>query len=652
MKAGLTLRTKDFGFFQQHVEKIFLGVGVLVLLGVAATQFLMGQPNAVELEGKAVPPGEIKDTVVKKSEVLKRNLAMDSPIERIDVPQYTDSFNRLFGLPVATDQGLASIDAPGIASDLHSVVSPDYPNKVLPTPPMSEEVLATTGHAVLADDTDRAFAIREIVGDAQPGDFPYVSVSMEFSFDELKKRYTDPSIPAEQRIDEGLWRERLAITSVRLLREERDPLTGEWGNRTVVKPLPGQIAVVPEDQPTLTFEQAQELEAWIRTNQLEIRRPAFPEIVNGPWNPPGVADIQFTPEQLQRREELDRNITRLERQIQRMTGESGQDPGGGGRGGREPEYEDIEDFAPPGRGGRGGRAGNDRGNRDTDTRAADRETRQLTKLQDELYAAQKELNELLGFDEEPVQASNPGYNDPADYRDPEAEFDNPGGYRPPGTGVYGNNNRPGGNAEQVPDMVKVWAHDLTVEPGKNYRYKVLVSVLNPLYRFPRLSPKQLAANKNRISIGPSEEEIDATPWSISAEVTLDPKHYFFVTSGSKDQKRADIEVWKVYNGIWRSKEFTEYPGNVIGQDQAQLEGVDTAGRGVNMNVGPIMLDVDSVNAANGRPAVRVLFLDPDTNRIETRMVNDDKNSDARKRLETEADIATKKQQNRLSDARQ
>lgn len=660
------MRTKDFGFFQQHVEKIVLGLGLLVLLGVGATQFLLGEPNAVELENKSVAPGDIKDTVVIKAERLKNDLGKESPIPEIVIPKYAESFVRLFGLPVATDQSLAAIDAPGIASVWLNVVSPKYLDLLLPTPPVPIDVLATSGHGVLDDGGDRAFAFRQIIGDQRPADFSYVSVSAEFSFDELTKRYRAEDVPQNQRIDEGLWRERMAITSVRLLREELNVLTGEWGDKKTITPLPGQIAVVPEDRPELSFEQSQELESWIRQNQPDIRRPIFPQIANGPWNPPGVDDRKFTPEQLQRREELERIISTAQRRIDRLSGNEGRDDGRGNRSRPDRRQNDFDDLGGipddlGGGGGRGGRpdrsargGGRDRGTDRGNNERPDRESQQLMKAEEELYEAQRELNELLGIDEEDLAAENrnrlPGGGD-FDGFDP-IEMMNPEDFAVPGAGAvpggYGNlPRRTGSQTEDVPEAVKVWAHDLTVEPGKTYRYKVLVSVLNPLYRFPRLNPEQKKNNENRISIGPSQDEIDNTPWSISAEVTLDPLHYFFVTSGNKDAKRADFEVWTVFNGIWRNKEFVEFPGNEVGGN-AEFPNVDTGGRPVAMNVGAIMLDVDSIKVANGSPAVRVLLLDPATNRIETRLVNDDKNSDKRRELDLEAELQQKKADNRLS----
>ncbi|MEO0514407.1 MAG: hypothetical protein AAF086_03825 [Planctomycetota bacterium] len=646
------MQNKDFGFFQQHIEKIALGVGGLVLLGVGATQFLLGQPNAITLENQPVAPDEIQEAVVRPAKQLEGKLKGGSPIDDIDIPAYAELFNKHVALPVATDQPLAAIDNTGLAKPLKQIVSPDYPLKFLPTPPMPYDVLAKSGHGVLSENGgDRFFALQQIIGDQRPADFSYVSVSANFSFAELMKRYRGPDVPGEQRIDEGLWRERLAVTAVQLLREELDPATGEWGNPATIRPLPGQFAIVPDDQPTLTFEASQELETQIRANQPVIRRPDFPAISNGPWTPPDIANRVYTPEELQQREELQRRITQLERQLDRLAGDD-RNPRGNDRNNRRGNQDDFDfqDFEEP-RGARDRR--DNRGSRDdtgTTDRRADRNAERLADLEDQLAAAQQELNELLGIEEDPNEFAGPRDFDGGDFRDPPRDF-NPtfdrnnfddGQPRRPGMG--------GATAGSVPDEIKVWAHDLTAKPGRTYRYKVLVSVMNPLYRFPRLNPKQLAENRNRISIGPSEEEISQTEWSPSATVELDPKHYYFVTGGSKDQKRADVEVWTVYDGIWRKNEFVEYPGNEIG-GTAEISGVATGGRGVPMNVGTFMLDVDSALASNGRPDVRVLFIDPETNRITIRMVNDDKNSDKRKELELLADLQTKQSQNQLSDSR-
>ncbi|MEM1108496.1 MAG: hypothetical protein AAGH99_07375 [Planctomycetota bacterium] len=651
------MNNKDLGFFQQHIEKIVLGIGGVVLIGVGATQFLLGQPNAIEVNNKVVSPDEIKDNVTRPAQTLAGRLDQPSPLPEIVIPKYSQSFIKLFDLDVATNQQLAAIDNTGLADEFNVIVSPDYPTKFLPTPPLPIDVLAKKGHGVLADDgSDLYLDFLEFVSSQpdRPVDFPYVSVSAEFSFEDLVARYESTDIPGDQRIDEGLWRERLAITSVQLYREELDPVTGEWGAGKLIDPMPGQFALVPTFNESLPFERAQALEQKIQSSQAAIRRPEFPSIHNGPWTPPNADDRVLNSEEIKKRDELEQQIRKLERQLARLRGVDNDRSRSSSRN-RSRERRatpDFQDFGGDPFGGgleRSGRSDRSRDrDRANDERRAEREAARITETQQQLAEAKTELNKLLGIDDDASpntsgsQLSDPSLSGiPADFfGDP---FGASGGFDPSFTDPnFGGGFSPatsrsrGSAAADTPESVKVWAHDLSVEPGKTYRYKVLVSVMNPLYNFTRLNETQLEENRNRISLGPSQEEIDAAEWSASATVEIDPVYYFFVDSANKDQKRANIEVWTVYDGLWRRSEFTEYPGNEVG-GIVEIDGLDTKGLGVQMNAGPIMLDVDSVSVANGSSAVRVLFMDPESNQIITRLVNEDKNSEERKLLEIEAD---------------
>lgn len=652
------MKTKDFGFFQQHTEKLALGLGAVVILGVVATQFLMGEPNAIELNNQKVAPAAIKDTVVKDYKTLEQNLTRDSYVDLIEIPQYAESYRRLYERPVASDTMLGPFDVGGLATNWLRVESPEYPRKFLPSPPVTVETLAKSGHGVLQSTNDPRFPqIRSMIGDQEPADFSYVSVSAFFSFKDWTDRLKAENVSAAQRIDPGLWQPRLLITSVQLLREEQDPLTGEWGSPTTIAPLPGQFAILPDDTRPRELEDAQQMEQWLNENQPDFRRAPFPEISNGTWTPPDQSNRVFTSEELARQRDLESDIRRLQRQLDNLTGndqrgadgrrdrpgqrerQTGGDEYDGGGGG----YEDG------GRSNRGNRNNDRSSERDNDraAQAREREAERIRLIEDDLFKARSELNELMGVEDElPQPGQGRGAEDYGDYGAPDGvpNRGNPEGYGNPGG--YGNPEDYGSQrsvAGQVPDRVKVWAHDLTAQPGKTYRYKVVVSVMNPLYRFPRLNEAQREDNFHRVAIPHDETELTAANWS--APLTLDPKYYFFALSGSKDQKRANFEVWTVYDGQWRNGEFTEYPGNEIGGEGETENG----GQWFKMSVGSIMLDVDSVPAPSGRGSVvRVLYLDPDTGRIDYRLVNDDKNSDDKQRLENEQQRQLDQENSRVS----
>ena len=615
------MKKNDFGFLQQHAEKIALGCGLAILLGVAVTQFVLGGSNEIELGNQTVAPGDIRDTVMNEARRLEASLDRGSPLEERPIPRYTDSFNKVYELPIAASETLSYFDQGPLAKNWIKVVSPDYAEKILPRPPVPTDIWVRSSHALLDRNAGSEVGpYLQIIGDRQPADFQYVSVRTTFSFDEWRKRLQNQNVPAASRIEEGLWRDRLAITGVRLLREEIDPRTGEWGNRTVIAPLPGPSADVPNEETIsadMTVEQASGLESWILGNQIAFQQPSFPPIQNGPWLPPSPTDRQLTSEQLQKRQDLTNEIDRLRRQLERQAGDSrsGGTNRGGGRAPRGGGPEDFDDFGGFDERGPDRRRSDRRG----PTEQADPEDARLRNLEQRLQEAQRELDELLGIESD-AQNTQPGESGPPMGEFGEERFDN---------GDRRFDNFRGGNSNSsVSDRVTVWAHDLTVEPGKTYRYKLFVEVLNPLFRNPRLNPEQRKINRTRVSLGPSEEELDDAPWS--PEMRIDPDYYFFALTGSRDTKRASFEVWTVYDGQWRKSEFTEFPGDEIG-GTAEIAGLPNP---VPMNAGPILLDVDAVSAPNNRGSVvRVLYLDADSGEIRTRLVNDDKSSEDRQRLE-------------------
>ena len=641
------MKNKDFGFFQQHAEKIALGVGLGVLALVGVTQFVLGEPNQVEINNQPVSPGEIRETVVREAQRLEQALDRESPVEPREIPKYAESFVSLYTLPVATDRPLAPIDQVGLADTWVRVVQPSYAKKILPDVPLATDVYVKNGHGVLADVQDQqVLNIRQMIGDAQPADFPYVSVSAKFSFAEWVNRLRSSEIPAVNRVEEGLWADRLAITGVQLLREELDPETNDWINPTEIDPLPGQYALLPgvvASAGDLRTEEAEQLEQRVMQSQQLIRRTPFPPTAKGAWVPPSAGDRVLTAEDLRRQQEIQDRITRLERQLERF---SNQQTGNNAPRGREaPAEEFFDDYGPEA----GTSSRRNRGSRNADRGRQTQEEQdpnalRLERINDDLDAARREMDELLGIDpdSERTIAGSGGYDPMMGGPDELGTGDFPRrgnrfqDYNPGARPTA----QPGGS--DVPEQVTVWAHDLTIEPGKTYRYKVKVYVLNPLFRNPRLDAEQLKENRNRIALAPSEEELDNADWS--APVAIDKQHYFFVTSGNRDQKRADFEVWTVHDGIWRSREFTEYPGNEIG-DIAEIQ--DISGR-VPMNVGSIMLDVDSVSNPNGGGSVvRVLYLDGDSNQIRTRLVQEDKVNVDRTRLQNARDQQIQAQSTQL-----
>src|SRR4029078_257798 len=89
--------------------------------------------------------------------------------------------------------------------------------------------------------------------------------------------------------------------------------------------------------------------------------------------------------------------------------------------------------------------------------------------------------------------------------------------------------------------VQVWVHDLNVEPGKVYRYRVKLAVSNPFFgRGSALLPDQQDLAKNALLYGQPSE------WSEPVRV-LDDQYYFITSAAEADATgaaRATAEVFK------------------------------------------------------------------------------------------------------------
>ena len=649
----------ELGFFQKHTEKIALGLGIAVLAAAGATQFLLGEPNAVTINGKPVGPGEISDEVRKRVATLQNKLSSsEKPFEAFVPPAYTEGFAKLYDLPVAADGLLPAVIGPGgLEGKLAVVDSPDYPVKVVPSPPIATDLIVKAGNGVLAEATNAAErqqtdALRPVIGDHRPADFPYVSVRGRFSTADYRERYEAAGSNEADRIDPSLWNRRMVVAGVYLGRERWDPSTGKWVEARFIRPLPGQFGILPEDRPQLAAEEADGLEQEIQARQAEIRRLPFPRLANGDWTPPSAENRIYTAEEKEQKEDLERELVNLRRRLDRLAnpgGERGarrtggstrQTRGGDGdaRGGDQYGNDDLDDGdgAAPVRSRR-------RGSTSRAEREREQNLRRIETLQAQIQEKQTELNNLKGVDDADLGAgggagygAGAGYGSYGGFQDDFDEDDEDDTYG----NSYGRRATAGaGRIDDSQDELRVWAHDLTCKAGETYRYKLVVSMFNPLYRQNRLTRKQLKENYDRVAIGPDEAELIQAPWSPA--VTLAPKFFYFATSGNKDEKRAEFEVWTIHNGVWEMSAFPEVPGNEIGG----LAPTAAPG-GVQMAVGKILLDVDAVSnsVVGGSTQIRTLVLDQASGQIEGRLVSEDRRSDQREKL-----LAAREEQIRLRD---
>ncbi|QQE11469.1 hypothetical protein JD969_18545 [Planctomycetota bacterium] len=487
-----------------------------------------------------------------------------------------------------------------------------------------------------------------------------------------------------QPVPEGWWRRMLAVTSVMLEREELDPITGEWGNRQFVSNMPTQIAYRPDNSrfdgstPMPKIE-AQRIVQDVKARQMDICRPEFlPMAFPLNWVPPDAKKL--TPEEEKELYKIRKNIARYEKQLTKIQenlekmrkrdemektrrdasgsrsrgttsrSRSPRSTGGAGMMGAMGGEMGMEGGG--GRTSRSGRSARTRSTGRTDQGSLLQE--QMMQIQERLIKEIEEREVLLGRREEfdpnaEDNNMNMGmYGRGGGMQDMMmGEMDNmmmggmgPGGMM--GGNPMGMGMRPGSISRRLSQVVetqyemkedgtrvmKVWAHDITIQPGKTYRYRVIVSVLNPLFSQHRVSADQKAANNYKLALIPSEEERVAGEWTEA--VTPDPQSYFFLVGNSASSAR--VEVWALNRGKWLRKEFTFEPGDEIG---GIIED-DSDGRDkieIPVSSGAVM--VDMIAASKGRNA-QLLYVDPESNAISYRDANSDKDSPTRIRIQNEA----------------
>ncbi len=107
------------------------------------------------------------------------------------------------------------------------------------------------------------------------------------------------------------------------------------------------------------------------------------------------------------------------------------------------------------------------------------------------------------------------------------------------------------------DEIVFWAHDDSMEPGKQYQYRIRLGVLNPVAGLGQVSQKD-SDFKDQVILW--------SDFSTQTELVGIPQRlYFFANTFQEVSNAASIEVAKFDDGYWRSSIFSVKPGEVIGR---------------------------------------------------------------------------------------
>lgn len=618
------MKLKHVNFFDLHAEKLILAAAVLFAGLVLLSYFLVSPFTLTTGWGTGMRPEQTEQAVLRKAIELEQQIRPEapSPLPEISVPPYTEMFRqRMARAPVQVDQ-FDPLSEPGLQDNMMGTSLAGPVPLTVPRPPAPHNVSAKTGFGVLPNKTALAEsyakespyeagsrealqygwrvaeAFSALVPDQEPRDFRYVTVVGVFDLEAWRRKLR--SSGADGAIPERWWRNMLDLTDVLLERQTYDPETGQWGQTVVIPALPGQLSLrdVPSDWSSK--EQAQQVVRRVKNSQDQIARPPFvPMTEAAKWDPPdleaivegslGVSgavrrlseEIDQLTEQLSRLEILAQNSA-PGADMFRVT--QGSAPDAAGRStapASEPTVPEARAFS-----------GDSGGGGDSPSRG---------ELLAQIGRVKQQLAEKTGARDQLL-----------------ARIDAASAAAPPNSAS--NTARPYPAAAE--DQIAFWAHDITVRPGVTYRYRVRVSVLNPLFQQEQLVEEQRRAYAGKLSL-------ESTPSDWTPPVEIEPDHYFFLVGGTPRQQEATLEVWHVYNGRPRSETVQLHPGDPI-QVVSPYAAVSPTTPQPS-----IVVDVLETIKGSGRLArknIEMIYLDTQTGRLNRRTVETDSASDLRTRL--------------------
>ena len=609
---------------ERHFEKLILALVALGLLAWVGADLMGVTAETVKMGGKQVTLDEIGETLGKRASKLGENQrSTESPIQFGAVPagEGIKSVNSKYSAPVAGTEPLPA-SGPALASKLFKQQQGGqntwYHQPTFGSVTMASPIAQSEG-AVAADlaktDPKLAKAL-----EARPGwsktdrnviwTTPTATLNLKAIREELARAEATANPPKEA--IPASWRNSgLYLVDVVFERQKMQS-DGSWGATEIVEPLPGQPTFRGQTitSPGKVFEAMRA----DKTMQTRILQPAFFKLERGNASEvtkPAAAAGE-SKEITDKRAALDKKQKELTDKEEALTkaggeyydkdkpddsskkkgkkgdkGDSGTVGGGGGPGGGG------------GGSGIGGRPPGD-GESDPNSPKAIVKRKRLTgerdKLKDEAARITKELSALTGTK---VSTDKPAEAAAA-------------------SGV------------NVDDSMQVWAHDIAVQPGATYRYRCSVAVLNPF-----LGRKRQLVEAQQPLDAQFQILTQASQWS---EVAVNAPYAFYAVDayppdGIGSLGSAQLEVFRLIDGVWRSHKFAIEPGDAIGRQVKLDEGAGDADFDAGWYVVAVMDDLAAQSRdARSKPTL-VVVARRDGQTIEIRSPQADQSSEQRRKLQ-------------------
>lgn len=381
------MKLKHATFVDKHIEKVILGVGVLIALVIIWLYFI-ADPYSVEIGGREHRPEDIEASIRQKNDALaiaigiEREPQVAPDLENLTVPKYDARFwDRRDQPTVKSDELKTQFGGHVLAGN---IIGPTGPGEIGPTtvvdvvrPPkvkdlqvavsphvlvsraqLMEELTAQLAEAQALPErelqklaAERVGQILASVNHRGPGDFNVATISATIDPEQRKQEY----LKAAQPMPEVWYRDMLEfVTDVVITREELvNPDAAiekeRWGDPVEIDPIwPGSVvhtlrgytraveAAMTEGRESHEIGEAiQNLVEHLRYHVDDITKPVFlPHKPHRPWHLPTEAPAQLSAEDQdklyklnQKIHELEQKRRRIETLIERMANRNQQNQG-------------------------------------------------------------------------------------------------------------------------------------------------------------------------------------------------------------------------------------------------------------------------------------------------------------------------------------
>jgi len=529
------MRPKGINRFEQHVEKIVFGVVAAIFLVVLITQ-LTSQPLKLQIGGVEDEPvdlleGEIVSEARRAQERMGRTerelAAGPEGLPPVEGQRFalTSEWDRIAAQRAGEPTAIAAFvdpEGPG-ARPLRPGETPEigpdlvlYPQIEVPAPStvLAASFRSTIDPYVVITNPD----LTELLPEQQPFDKPAATVEAVLNGQALAESLaTDPDgqAPEYARPPSDWWEDNIAVFRVEVQRCEGFDESGEPINPVLLSRPPGRESPLeplgPDAEPSPSaYQQRIDL---ARSEAERIVQPAYYRTIAGPtWRPP--SDLAELERIEANRNEIDRVLRRFERaseEVERL----------------EQEIASVQ----PG------------GSTAVEQRAAERRRERLEgELEQAIDRRDRQERELESL----------GVNTEGEALILDEDSDR---------------QRERQRRRRLADLLetdeyRMWFHDVTVEPGKRYHYRVRAVTNNPYFGYTReLSSEQAELARQRSVVGAWSS------WSDAVDIT--PDETFFVTSaslggaGAVREPRTSVQAFRFYYGYWRSTTISLAAGETI-----------------------------------------------------------------------------------------